>query len=124
MRLSSAIGVAIISAANGPVMAKELPVDEARAARLYDSGVIHQELISKKIAHWEAEMEAGLMASDQFPRLNATKCVNGIAEAISGDPLHTFKYGPIGLYQPRGPWLHWLLPEYQVWKLYLGLDRS
>lgn len=32
MRLSSAIGVAIISAANGPVMAKELPVDEARAA--------------------------------------------------------------------------------------------
>lgn len=89
-------------------------------------------------------MEAGLMASDQFPRLNATKCVNGIAEAISGDPLHTFKCknvrfpnscggsfqlsilpdGPIGLYQPRGPWLHWLLPEYQVWKLYLGLDRS
>ncbi|CAG9957107.1 unnamed protein product [Clonostachys rosea f. rosea IK726] len=91
MRLSSAIGVAIISAANGPAMAKELPVDEARAARLYDSGVIHQELISKKIAHWEAEMEAGLMAGDQFPRLNATKCVNGIAEAISGDPLHTFK---------------------------------
>jgi hypothetical protein len=31
------------------------------------------------------------MAGDQFPRLNATKCVNGIAEAISGDPLHTFK---------------------------------
>jgi hypothetical protein len=69
MRLSSAIGVAIISAANGPAMAKELPVDEARAASrsnfhrptlvmkranhtytgLYDSGVIHQELISKKI---------------------------------------------------------------------------
>jgi hypothetical protein len=46
----------------------------------------------KKFAHWDAELEAGAMDAAQWPRLNwTTKCVNGIAAAIPGDPHHTFR---------------------------------
>jgi choice-of-anchor B domain-containing protein len=31
------------------------------------------------------------MNATSWPRLNPTKCVNGVAEAIKGDPLHTFR---------------------------------
>ncbi|ROT38384.1 hypothetical protein SODALDRAFT_277603 [Sodiomyces alkalinus F11] len=79
-------------------MAKELPKDEARAAELYDSGVRHHEIIEKKMAWWKAEEEAGLLNSAAWPRLNYTKCVNGKAEAVPGDPLHTFRCKNIDLY--------------------------
>jgi choice-of-anchor B domain-containing protein len=88
MRFSTLTGAAALSAA---AMAAEMPVDEFRAAELYDSGLMHQKVMEKKIAHWEAEMAAGVMAPSLYPRLNATKCVNGVAEAIPGDPLHTFR---------------------------------
>jgi len=46
----------------------------------------------KKFAHWDAELEAGVMDAAQWPRLNwTTKCVNGLAAAIPGDPHHTFR---------------------------------
>jgi hypothetical protein len=91
MRFSTSIAGAVLSAAVAPSMAREMPVDELKAAKLYDSGLIHQQLIAKKIAHWEAEQAAGLMNATSWPRLNPTKCVNGVAEAIKGDPLHTFR---------------------------------
>ncbi|EEY23125.1 conserved hypothetical protein [Verticillium alfalfae VaMs.102] len=79
-------------------MAKELPKNEELAAELYDSGVIHEQMMAKKMAHWTAEFEAGLLQSSKWPRLNYTKCVNGYAEAIKGDPLHKFKCKNIDLY--------------------------
>ncbi|CRK18636.1 hypothetical protein BN1723_017689 [Verticillium longisporum] len=41
---------------------------------------------------------AALAATSAWPRLNYTKCVNGYAEAIKGDPLHKFKCKNIDLY--------------------------
>lgn len=52
----------------------------------------------KKFAHWDAELEAGAMDAAQWPRLNwTTKCVNGIAAAIPGDPHHTFRCKNVSL---------------------------
>jgi len=51
-----------------------------------------EKMMMKKFAHWDAELEAGAMDAAQWPRLNyTTKCVNGIAAAIPGDPHHTFR---------------------------------
>ena len=47
--------------------------------------------MAKKKAHWKAEEEAGLLDSTQWPRLNYTKCVNGIAQAIEGSDTHKFR---------------------------------
>jgi choice-of-anchor B domain-containing protein len=98
MRFSTLTGAAALSAAVAPAAARELPVDEERAARLYDSGVIHDQLMSLKMSHWEAEVESGLMDAGQFPRLNQTKCINGFADAIPGDPLHKFRCKNFDLY--------------------------
>ncbi|ROT38943.1 hypothetical protein SODALDRAFT_276544 [Sodiomyces alkalinus F11] len=80
------------------VLGSEMAVDEARAAELFDSGVRHEEIMAEKIAHWHAEEEVGLMNSSHWPRLSYTKCVNGYAEAVPGDPLHKFKCRNIDLY--------------------------
>ncbi|KAL9941540.1 hypothetical protein D7B24_005199 [Verticillium nonalfalfae] len=96
MRFNTLASAAL--AASSAVMAKELPKNEELAAELYDSGVIHEQMMAKKMAHWTAEFEAGLLQSSKWPRLNYTKCVNGYAEAIKGDPLHKFKCKNIDLY--------------------------
>ncbi|KAK1623511.1 hypothetical protein BDP81DRAFT_503096 [Colletotrichum phormii] len=90
--LSGAVACATI------VLAKELPKNEEVAAALYDSNIMHEKLMSAKITQWEAELEAGLMNSSSWPRLNYTKCVDGVAEAIPGDPLHKFRCKNIDLY--------------------------
>ncbi|KAM0322522.1 hypothetical protein ACHAQA_009368 [Verticillium albo-atrum] len=96
MRFNTLAGAALTAAS--AVMAKELPKNEERAAELYDSGFIHEQMMAKKMAYWHAEFEAGLLESSQWPRLNYTKCVNGYAEAIKGDPLHKFKCKNVDLY--------------------------
>ncbi|KAI6785513.1 uncharacterized protein J7T54_007156 [Emericellopsis cladophorae] len=95
MRFSTLAGAVAMAA---PALGREMPKDEARGRDLYDSGIIHEELMGKKMAHWKEEEEAGLMDSSQHPRLNYTKCINGVAEAIPGNPLYTFKCKNIDLY--------------------------
>jgi hypothetical protein len=41
--------------------------------------------------HWANEIESGAMDSSQYGKLGYTKCVNGFADAIPGDPMHKFK---------------------------------
>lgn len=89
MRFNSVTGAALAVAL--PALARELPKDEARAAAFYDNGLIHETLMRHKIEHWKAEEAAGLMNSEKWPRLNYTKCVDGIAAAVPGDPLLTFR---------------------------------
>ncbi|KAF4907578.1 hypothetical protein CGCF415_v007331 [Colletotrichum fructicola] len=96
MRLNSITSAAVLTAV--AVQARELPKDEARAAEFYDSGVIHERLMAKKISHWEAEEAVGLMNSSQWPRLGYTKCIDGYAEAIPDSPLHKFKCKNMDLY--------------------------
>ena len=60
-------------------------------AELYDSRTIHRENMARKKANWLAENATGILNSANWPELGYTRCVNGLAEAIPGDPLHTFR---------------------------------
>lgn len=73
-------------------------VADARAPDLYDTGIMHARQKARKIAAWQAEADAGLLDSSVHPRLNYTKCINGRAEAIPGNPLYTFRCKNIDLY--------------------------
>ncbi|CZT10353.1 uncharacterized protein RAG0_14846 [Rhynchosporium agropyri] len=96
MRFTSTASALVLGAA--AVLAKELPKDELKAVA-YDSGDVMENMMMKKFAHWDAELEAGAMNSAQWPRLNwTTKCVDGIAAAIPGDPHHTFRCKNTDLY--------------------------
>ncbi|KAK8050979.1 hypothetical protein PG993_002364 [Apiospora rasikravindrae] len=96
MRFTSTIGLAAFTAV--AVHARELPKDEVIGAELYDTGIIHDRLMAKKIAHWESQEAVGAMNASVWPRLDYTKCIDGFAEAIPGDPLHKFKCKNIDLY--------------------------
>ncbi|KAF6841003.1 hypothetical protein CMUS01_03723 [Colletotrichum musicola] len=47
---------------------------------------------------WQAEAASGAANSSSYPRLGYAKCVDGKAEAIPGEPLHTFRCKNIDLY--------------------------
>ncbi|KAK8079678.1 hypothetical protein PG997_007496 [Apiospora hydei] len=96
MRFTATAGLATLAAVT--VHTRELPKDEVIGAELYDTGIIHDRLMAKKIAHWESQEAMGAMNSSVWPRLDYTKCIDGFAEAIPGDPLHKFKCKNIDLY--------------------------
>ena len=96
MRYNTIAG-AVITAASA-VSGKELPKETALAAELYDNGKLHEQIMGEKMDFWQAEAAAGLLNSSQWPRLSYTKCVNGKAEAVKGDPLPTFNCKNIDLY--------------------------
>lgn len=96
MRFTTVSGAALTAAS--AVLAKEMPKNEAVAAELYDSGVVHMESMKRKISMWTAEAEAGLLDSTKYQELNYTKCVDGKAAAIPGDELNTFKCKNMDLY--------------------------
>ncbi|KAK0614901.1 hypothetical protein B0T17DRAFT_498120 [Bombardia bombarda] len=91
--ITSAVGLCAIGA-----LAKEMPVNELLSKEMYQSGKMMEQIMEIKLAHWAAEKEIGALDSSQWPRLGYTKCVNGIAEAIPGDPLHTFRCKNVDLY--------------------------
>lgn len=47
---------------------------------------------------YQAGLDDGKFSTAKWPRLNYTKCINGVAEAIKGDPSHTFKCKNTDLY--------------------------
>ena len=59
------------------------------------------EIMHIKLAHWEAEMLSGAWNSSQWPRLGYAKCINGVAEAIPGDPLNTFRCKNVSPSEPQ-----------------------
>ncbi|EHK96539.1 hypothetical protein M7I_7748 [Glarea lozoyensis 74030] len=109
MRFTS-LGALALSA--GAAFSKEIAKDEVRGAELYDSGIKHSKIMAaKKVglgyanftqAHWESEAAAGAMDSSQFPKLGYTKCINGFADAVPGDPLYKFKCKNVYLGAPTG----------------------
>lgn len=80
--------VALLAAS---AVAKEREVDAVTEAELYSSGVVHQQIISKKRSAWAKAREAGAFDQDRYPELHYTKCENGKAEAIKGDERNTFR---------------------------------
>ncbi|KAH7634660.1 hypothetical protein B0T09DRAFT_378529 [Sordaria sp. MPI-SDFR-AT-0083] len=90
------IGIAVGLCAVG-ALAKEKAVDMSRHAE-YKSGAVMDRIMAHKFEQWEAKLASGALNSTQWPRLNYTKCVNGIAEAIHGDALQTFRCKNMDLY--------------------------
>ncbi|KAH6685949.1 hypothetical protein F5X68DRAFT_241299 [Plectosphaerella plurivora] len=79
-------------------MGKEVEPNLEIAAELYESGEIHNSIMADKLANWKKAEEAGIFDSAQYPELGYTKCVNGWAEAIPGDPSNTFRCNNVDLY--------------------------
>ena len=98
MRFSIVTGAAALTATATTAVAKELPKDEFRAAELYDSGKFHMWNMERKLEMTSAQAEAGMLNSSVWPRLGYTKCKDGIAQALPGDPLHSFKCKNMDLY--------------------------
>ncbi|KAK3388001.1 hypothetical protein B0H63DRAFT_168077 [Podospora didyma] len=96
MRVSTLTRTVALCAAGA--LAKELPKNEKLGAEVYDTGNKMDEIMQIKLAHWEAEMLSGAWNSSQWPRLGYAKCINGVAEAIQGDPLNTFRCKNVDLY--------------------------
>jgi hypothetical protein len=59
--------------------AKEIPKDAKRAAELYDSGVMHQEIMSKKEKFWAKQSRIGAFAAEKWPELHFAQCRDGKA---------------------------------------------
>lgn len=98
MRFNVAMGAVALTAAASTAMAKEMAKDTLRAAELYDSGNMHAWNMERKLEMTFAQAEAGMLNSSVWPRLGYTKCEDGVAQAIPGDPLHGFKCKNIDLY--------------------------
>ncbi|KFA73896.1 hypothetical protein S40288_00935 [Stachybotrys chartarum IBT 40288] len=84
----------LVAAATG----KEMQPNAQVAAELYDSGVIHDQIMENKISQWTRARELGLYNADRYPELGYTACVNGWIEAIPGDRNNTFRCNNIDLY--------------------------
>ena len=58
---------------------KEMPKDEARAAELYDSGVMHERIMSEKFQQWDkhASLRASSAAEGEYPELHFAQCRDG-----------------------------------------------
>jgi choice-of-anchor B domain-containing protein len=89
--------LAALAALGNQAAARELiPNEETRA--LYDSGTVHMELKSLKLAGWDKMIQSGQMDSSQYKSRSAAdptvKCVNGVA-AVGSD---RFKCSNIDFY--------------------------
>ncbi|KAL2262646.1 hypothetical protein VTK26DRAFT_571 [Humicola hyalothermophila] len=73
----------------------------AVTSQLYDSGIVHQELVALKMATWERQALRGAMDSSQYKSRvgsGAIRCENGVAKVIPGDPLNEFRCNKIDFY--------------------------
>ncbi|EAA35541.3 hypothetical protein GE21DRAFT_1844 [Neurospora crassa] len=95
MRLK-AIVIAVGFCAVG-AQAKEKAVDMSRHAE-YESGTVMDRIMAHKFEQWKIKLASGALNNTQWPRLSYTKCVNGFAEAVQGDALHTFRCKNMDLY--------------------------
>lgn len=82
----------------GTAVAQEKEVRPNLALEQYESGAVHEWLMSKKKKSWDRQRDAGLLESSQYPALGYTACKNGIAEAIPGDKSNTFRCNNADLY--------------------------
>jgi|SRR5688572_26650032 hypothetical protein len=98
MRFNKSSATAVLLCITTTAVAREMPKDSTRAAELYDNGKLHAWNMERKIEMTIAQAEAGMLNSSVWPRLNYTKCEGGVAQAIPGDPLHTFKCKNMDLY--------------------------
>ncbi|KAF6815466.1 hypothetical protein CMUS01_12441 [Colletotrichum musicola] len=81
--------------------AKEIAPSEL-VSEIYDSGVIHKDLMARKKASWDRQIESGEMDSTAYRSRLASEgsvpCVDGVAAVVAGDPNNTFKCDKIDFY--------------------------
>lgn len=98
MRFNSTTAAVALTASASTVLAREMAKDTFRAAELYDSGQMHVWNMERKLDMTLAQAEAGMLNSSVWPELGYTKCEDGVAQAVPGDPLHGFKCKNVDLY--------------------------
>lgn len=82
-------------------MGKEMPKDEARAAALYDSGLMHAEIMAKKETFWAQEQAMGIYA-EQWPELHFAQCKDGKAIPFRDEPLNFYRCKNVGFHRSSG----------------------
>jgi hypothetical protein len=71
-------------------LGKEIPKDPQRAADLYDSGLMHEKIMSLKELFWAQELKAGRYA-EQWPELAFAQCKDGKAIPFRDQPTNFYR---------------------------------
>ncbi|KAF2458122.1 hypothetical protein BDY21DRAFT_341600 [Lineolata rhizophorae] len=90
--------LSIVAMASVATAIKEVPLDESRHSALYANGLVHQTIMSNKDAQFARQRAAGAYNSAQYQELGYTPCVDGLATAVEGDAMNTFRCNNIDLY--------------------------
>lgn len=93
MKASFVTALAAAAAISGAA-AREIEAS-ALLSEIYDSGQVHNELMSRKRASWDRQIASGEMNSTIYESRSAADgpvlCTNGVAAVVPGDRLNTFK---------------------------------
>ena len=71
-------------------LAKEIPKDPKRAAELYDSGLMHEQIMSRKELFWAKERKAEIFA-ERWPELHFAQCRDGRAVPFRDQPNNFYR---------------------------------
>ncbi|KAK3328658.1 hypothetical protein B0T19DRAFT_196564 [Cercophora scortea] len=99
MRFSHLTGLALTAwQSQHGALARELQPN-ALAAERYESGAVHQALMSHKKATWDRQRNNGAMNSAQYAAATGpVACINGTAKVVAGDAMNTFRCNKIDFY--------------------------
>ncbi|KAK4151660.1 hypothetical protein C8A00DRAFT_35702 [Chaetomidium leptoderma] len=94
--------VAFAAALGRWALAKELPVNMALKAEIYEGGFVHEQIMATKHKVWGEMAEQGAFDSAQYRTFNKDTeyiaCEDGIAALVPGDPASTFRCKNIDLF--------------------------
>ncbi|RYP56104.1 hypothetical protein DL769_009975 [Monosporascus sp. CRB-8-3] len=93
MRSLAAALAALVATTFGKEMAK----DPKRAAELYDSGLMHEMIMSKKESFWARERKAGIYTQD-WPELHFAQCRDGKAVPFRDQPTNFYRCNNVNLH--------------------------
>jgi choice-of-anchor B domain-containing protein len=100
--MKSALKAVAIAAICNYASAKEIEMDPERDAELYQSGVMHMNIMNTKETFWASRRDAGLFDPAQYKSMEAqapvARCVNGVATLRANDPLYAFSCQGLDLY--------------------------
>lgn len=77
-------------------LSKEIPKDPQRAADLYDSGLMHEKIMSRKELFWAQERKAGVYA-EQWPELHFAQCRDGKAVPFRDQSTNFYRCNNVGV---------------------------
>ncbi|KAK4235075.1 hypothetical protein C8A03DRAFT_46719 [Achaetomium macrosporum] len=94
--------IAVMAALGTLTSAKEVAVNMQLKAELYDSGVVHERIMTLKHRVWGELAAQGVFDSTQYKTFPQKKdyiqCKDGVAALVPGDPTSTFRCKGLDLY--------------------------